>query len=277
MQDYIIVTENLSYSYKAPGGAQIDALSDVSLKIKRGEFVALVGVNGSGKSTLAKHFNALIQPQSGKCTACGYDCADGQNILAIRQNVGMVFQNPDNQIVAALVEEDVAFGPENIGMAPALIRERVRFALAAVGMEDYRRQAPHMLSGGQKQRVAIAGVLALQPSCMVLDEPTAMLDPLGRQEVLSAVLDLNRQKGITIVYITHFMREAALSDRIVVMDKGRVVLEGAPKEVFPQAEKLKKLGLDVPLPADIAWRLRQKGVALPPVVTDAELAVALCL
>ncbi|MDR2005695.1 MAG: energy-coupling factor transporter ATPase [Acidaminococcales bacterium] len=276
MRDYIIVTENLSYSYKTAGGAQINALSGVSLKIERGEFVAIVGVNGSGKSTLAKHFNALIPPQSGKCVVCGCDCADSQNTLLIRQNVGMVFQNPDNQIVAALVEEDVAFGPENIGMPPEMIRERVRFALAAVGMEDYRRQAPHMLSGGQKQRVAIAGVLALQPSCMVLDEPTAMLDPLGRREVLSAVLELNRQKGITIVYITHFMREAALADRIIVMDGGRAALAGQPKEVFYQAEKLKKLGLDVPLPADIAWRLRQKGVSVPPVVTEEELAVALC-
>ncbi|MDR3348380.1 MAG: energy-coupling factor transporter ATPase [Acidaminococcales bacterium] len=276
MRDYIIVAENLAYSYKTAGGVQIDALSGVSLKIARGEFVAVVGVNGSGKSTLAKHFNALILPQSGKCAVCGYDCADSQNALLIRQNVGMVFQNPDNQIVAAIVEEDVAFGPENIGMPPELIRERVRFALAAVGMEGYRRQAPHMLSGGQKQRVAIAGVLALQPSCMVLDEPTAMLDPLGRREVLSAVLELNRQKGITIVYITHFMQEAAMADRIIVMDGGRAALEGRPKEVFCQAEKLKTMGLGVPLPAEIAWRLRKKGVLLPPVVTEEELAEALC-
>ena len=275
MQD-IIVAQNLSHSYSLGENDKIKALENISLTIARGEFVAIIGTNGSGKSTLAKHFNALLLPTEGSCTICGYSSADTENIWKIRQNVGMVFQNPDNQIVAALVEEDVAFGPENIGMPPEQIRERVEYALSVVGMLDYRRQAPHMLSGGQKQRVAIAGVLALQPDCMVLDEPTAMLDPIGRAEVLSTVLALNKEKSITIVLITHFMQEAALADRIVVMDNGHIFKTGTPKEIFSQVEEIKKVGLEVPLAAEIAWQLGKKGVKLPPVITDEELALALC-
>ena len=275
MQD-IIVAQNLSHSYSLGENDKIKALENISLTIARGEFVAIIGTNGSGKSTLAKHFNALLLPTEGSCTICGYSSADTENIWKIRQNVGMVFQNPDNQIVAALVEEDVAFGPENIGMPPEQIRERVEYALSVVGMLDYRRQAPHMLSGGQKQRVAIAGVLALQPDCMVLDEPTAMLDPIGRAEVLSTVLALNKKKSITIVLITHFMQEAALADRVVVMDNGHIFKIGTPKEVFSQVEEIKKVGLEVPLAAELAWQLGEKGVNLPPVITDEELALALC-
>ena len=275
MQD-IIVTKDLSHKYIMGENEEIAALTDISLAVAKGEFVAIIGTNGSGKSTLAKHFNALLLPSSGSCTVCGFDTIDDANIWQVRQNVGMVFQNPDNQIVAALVEEDVAFGPENIGMPPEQIRERVDYALSVVGMQDYKRQAPHMLSGGQKQRVAIAGVLALQPTCMVLDEPTAMLDPVGREEVLSTVLALNKEKGITIVLITHFMQEAALADRVVVMDRGHIVKTGTPKEVFSQVEDIKRVGLEVPLASEIAWRLNKKGVKLPPVITDEELALALC-
>ena len=275
MQD-IITTENLCHSYKMPDGKAIEALKNITLNIKKGEFVAVIGTNGSGKSTLAKHFNALLLPTSGKCEVCLMDSSDLNNTWAIRQNVGMVFQNPDNQIVAALVEEDVAFGPENIGMPPELIRERVDFALSVVGMSGYKKQAPHMLSGGQKQRVAIAGVLALQPDCMVLDEPTAMLDPVGRKEVLSTVRQLNHDKGITIVLITHFMREAAIADRVIVMDKGVIVKEGTPKEVFSQVEDIRRAGLETPLAAEIAWRIKKKGFDMPPVITDEELAKAIC-
>lgn len=272
----IIVTENLCHSYKMVDNSEVIALQNISLTINKGEFVAIIGTNGSGKSTLAKHFNALLLPSSGSCRVCGFDTTDAQHIWDIRQNVGMVFQNPDNQIVAAIVEEDVAFGPENVGMPPEQIRERVTFALKAVGMLDYRRQAPHMLSGGQKQRVAIAGVLALQPDCMILDEPTAMLDPIGRQEVLQTALKLNKEKGITIVLITHFMQEAAIADKVIVMDKGHIFKEGQPKEIFSQVEDIKKIGLEVPLAAEIAWQLSKKGINLPPVITDEELALALC-
>ena len=272
----LIVTEGLCHSYRGADNEPIAALQDVSLCIGEGEFVAIIGTNGSGKSTLARHFNALLLPTAGSCRVCGFDCADVDNLWQIRQSVGMVFQNPDNQIVAALVEEDVAFGPENIGIAPQEIRERVDYALSVVNMQDYRRQAPHMLSGGQKQRVAIAGVLALQPRCMVLDEPTAMLDPVGRAEVLSTVLDLNRKKGITVVYITHFMREAAVADRVIVMSAGKVVQQGTPREVFSQVEAIKALGLEAPIAADVAWQLGKHGVMLPAVVSDEELAIALC-
>jgi len=272
----IIVVKNLYHNYKTGEDKVVEALSDVSLNIKQGEFVAIVGTNGSGKSTLAKHFNALLFPTQGSCAVCGLDSTDVNNILKIRQNVGMVFQNPDNQLVAAVVEEDVAFGPENIGMAPELIRERVDFALDVVNMSAYRQQAPHMLSGGQKQRVAIAGVLALQPTCMILDEPTAMLDPVGRSEVLSTIKMLNKEKGITIIYITHFMQEAAMADRVIVMDAGKIVLTGKPQEIFAQVEKMKELGLETPLAADVAWQLKNEGFAIPTVTTDEELALALC-
>lgn len=275
MED-IIVVENLCHSYKTGENEEVAALIDVSLSIKKGEFVAIVGTNGSGKSTLAKHLNALLFPSSGSCKVCGLDSSDFNNMLAIRQNVGMVFQNPDNQLVAAVVEEDVAFGPENIGIEPDVIRQRVDFALKVVGMSDYSSQAPHMLSGGQKQRVAIAGILALQPSCMVLDEPTAMLDPVGRREVLSTIKMLNKEKQITIVYITHFMQEAAMADRVIVMSDGKIVLEGKPLDVFSKVAMMKELGLETPLAADVAYSLNEQGFNLPPVTNDEELALALC-
>ncbi len=276
MQDDLIVLENLCHSYKTADNEEINALIDISLSVKRGESLAIIGTNGSGKSTLAKHLNALLLPTAGHCLIEGMDSKDMQNTWAIRQKVGMVFQNPDNQIVAALVEEDVAFGPENIGVPPEDIKKRVAKALSVVRMEDYRKQAPHMLSGGQKQRVAIAGVLALEPDCMVLDEVTAMLDPIGKKEVLSTVLELNKTKGITVIYITHFMHEAALFDRVAVMSEGRLIKTGPPREIFSQAEELEKLGLEAPLAAQVACFLRQRGIALPDIISDEELALALC-
>ena len=275
MKDFII-TENLSHKYIGDNDETINALSNINITIKKGEFVAIIGTNGSGKSTLAKHFNALLLPTEGKCTVNGIECADNDEIWKIRQKIGMVFQNPDNQIVAALVEEDVAFGPENIGMEPQKIKERVAFALDIVNMSDYRRQAPHMLSGGQKQRIAIAGILALEPECMVLDEPTAMLDPVGRNEVLSTVLKLNKEKGITVIYITHFMKEAACADRVIVMHEGKIIKDATPKEVFSNVDEVTKAGLEVPLAAEVAEKLRENGVSLPPVITAKELKDALC-
>ncbi len=276
MQDDIIILDRLSHSYKTVGNEEIEALTDVSLRIKKGEAIAIIGANGSGKSTLAKHLNALLLPTGGSCTVCGLDVKDAKNTWNIRQQVGMVFQNPDNQIVAALVEEDVAFGPENIGIPSAEIKERVERSLSVVRMQDYRRQAPHMLSGGQKQRVAIAGVLALEPVCMVLDEVTAMLDPIGKKEVLSAVLELNKNKGITVIYITHFMQEAVLFDRVAVMDAGRLVKIGTPQEIFSQVDEITALGLEVPLAAEVSWGLAQKGVKISTVISNEELAAALC-
>ena len=277
MDDIIIQTKDLCHLYPNGDGELIRALDKVNVAIRRGEFVAVIGTNGSGKSTLAKHFNALLTPSAGQCLIDGLAVTDESNVWAIRQKVGMVFQNPDNQIVAALVEEDVAFGPENLGVPPAEIRQRVDAALAAVGMSEYRLHAPHLLSGGQKQRIAIAGVLAIQPDCLVLDEPTAMLDPLGRQEVLSTVSRLNKEQGMTVVYITHFMEEAVMADRVLVMEKGRVIREGAPKDIFSKVEEIIALGLEVPLAAEVAWHLRKQGLALPAdIITDEELALALC-
>jgi energy-coupling factor transport system ATP-binding protein len=273
----IIKTENLCHSYQSMNGAEVKALDDINISINAGEYVAIIGTNGSGKSTLAKHFNALLAPTSGSCLVTGYDTLAVEQLWDIRQSVGMVFQNPDNQIVAAVVEEDVAFGPENLGVKPEEIVIRVDEALSLVGMSDYRHHAPHLLSGGQKQRVAIAGVLAMRPRCLVLDEPTAMLDPLGRQEVLSTIMDLNKKEGITVITITHFMEEAVLADRVIVVDNGKVVLEGSPAKVFSQVELLKGLGLDVPLAAEVAFRLRNQGVNIPPdIITEEELVVALC-
>jgi energy-coupling factor transport system ATP-binding protein len=273
----MIKTLNLRHSYPGPDGTEVVALEDISLTVTAGEFVAVIGANGSGKSTLAKHFNALLVPTAGECLVEGLSTAVAENVWPIRQKVGMVFQNPDNQIVAAVVEEDVAFGPENLGVPPAEIAARVAEALELVGMSDYRYHGPHILSGGQKQRVAIAGVLAMRPKCLVLDEPTAMLDPLGRGEVLATVTRLNKEEGITVVYITHFMEEAVRADRVVVLDAGRVVRTGRPAEVFSRVAELKALGLDAPLAADVAARLRAAGLSVPDgVITDEELAVALC-
>ena len=236
-----------------------DILKDISLSIDKGDFVALLGHNGSGKSTFAKHMNAILLPSAGTMTVDGIDTKDESQRFTLRSHVGMVFQNPDNQIVATIVEEDVAFGPENLGIPPQEIRERVDDALKAVEMYDYREHAPSQLSGGQKQRVAIAGIIAMRPDCIVLDEPTAMLDPSGRREVMNTIHMLNREYGITIVLITHYMEEAAQANRVVVVDDGKVVLDNTPKEVFSHVETLKKIGLDVPQVTELAYRLQQAG------------------
>ena len=273
----IIKVENMCHAYASHEGSTVMALNNINLTIQSGEFVAIIGTNGSGKSTLAKHFNALLQPTEGKCLVNGMDTTNYADLWNIRQNVGMVFQNPDNQIVAAVVEEDVAFGPENLGVPPAEIRERVSGALQAVGMEAYRHHGPHLLSGGQKQRIAIAGVLAMRPQCLIMDEPTAMLDPQGRLEVLNTVHHLNKEEKITVVHITHFMEEAVLADRVVVMEQGSIAMQGKPATVFSQVKRLKDMGLDVPVSAEVADYLRQQGLQLSDgIITDEELAVALC-
>ena len=258
----IIEVKNLTHVYTDSENKEIKALDRINLEIRQGEFVAVIGANGSGKSTLARHFNALQRPSEGVCLIEGMDTTVEENLWNIRQHVGMVFQNPDNQIVAAIVEEDVAFGPENIGVPTAEIRTRVDAALAAVGMSDYAKHAPHLLSGGQKQRVAIAGVLALEPKCIVLDEPTAMLDPQGRKEIVTTVKKLNREKGITVVYITHYMEEVIDIDKLYVMDDGKLVMSGTPREIFSQVEKLKELRLDVPHVTELAYELQKEGVPL---------------
>ena len=274
----IIKAVDLSYTYMDLKGQELLALDKINLTINPGEFVAIIGTNGSGKSTLAKHFNALLQPSSGHCYIAGLDSLLPDVIWDIRQKVGMVFQNPDNQIVAAIVEEDIAFGPENLGVPPTEIKERVSEALRLVGMEEYRLHAPHLLSGGQKQRIAIAGVLAIKPDCLVLDEPTAMLDPKSRQEVMETVLALNKQEGITIVHITHFMQEAILADRVIVMGDGKIHKMGTPKEVFQDFEIITKLGLEVPVASEVAYLLRKKGIKLgKDIITDEELIGELCL
>ena len=261
MSETILTAENLKFRYDAE--QPVYALDGVSAQVKRGEFVAVLGANGCGKSTLAKHFNAILLPESGKVYVEGMDTADEEKLYDIRQTVGMVFQNPDNQIVANVVEEDVAFAPENLGVSSREIRQRVDDALAAVGMGEFARHAPHLLSGGQKQRIAIAGVLAMEPECIVLDEATAMLDPVGRREVLSAVHRLNREKGITVVLITHHMNEAEDADRVVVMDDGKVIMDGAPRQVFTQVERLRSMGLTVPDTVDLLDRLRKDGLDVP--------------
>ncbi len=238
------------------------ALNGVSLDVKKGEFLAIIGHNGCGKSTIAKHLNAMLLPDGGKVYVDGDDTSDESKTFDIREKVGLVLQNPDNQLVASIVEEDVAFGPENLGVPPKEIRTRVDNALKAVGMYEYRKHAPYKLSGGQKQRVAIAGILAILPECIVLDEPTAMLDPNGRDEVLSTLLELNRKKNMTVVLITHYMDEAVLADRVVVMDGGNILTQGTPDEVFSQVELLKKHRLDVPQSAELAYRLKGCGVKI---------------
>ncbi len=259
-----ISVEKLSYTYpgveNTPG---VTVFTDLDLTVEEGSFVAILGGNGCGKSTLAKHFNTILLPCGGKVCVCGMDTSDPDRQLAIRRNVGMVFQNPDNQIVANVVEEDVAFGPENLGVASPVIRRRVDEALKQVGMYDYREHAPHLLSGGQKQRVAIAGVIAMEPKCIVLDEPTAMLDPKGRREVVETVARLNREKGITVVLITHHMDEAAKADRVVVLHKGKVALDGTPREVFSRVETLHDLRLAAPETVELCWELNKKGHCLP--------------
>lgn len=256
----VIKIENLHYTYP---GDDAESLKGVSLEIERGSFVAVLGHNGSGKSTLAKHLNAILLPTEGKVLIDGIDTADENNLLKIRSTVGMVFQNPDNQIVANVVEDDVAFAPENLGVEPAEIRERVDNALKAVDMYEFRLHAPHLLSGGQKQRVAIAGVIAMQPEVIVLDEPTAMLDPKGRREVIDTVTRLCREKGITIVLITHHMSECIDADRLIVMSNGDVVADGTPQDVFSQVELMHSEGLAVPATTELMWRLNKEGFNLP--------------
>ena len=274
MKMEVIKVENLKHIYKTAAGEKV-ALDDVSLKISDGEFVAIIGTNGSGKSTLAKHFNALLQPTAGKVFVENLDTADEKNLWQIRSEVGMVFQNPDNEIVAAIVEDDVAFGLENLGIEPAEIRRRVDLALDEVGMIDFKKFSPSKLSGGQKQRIAIAGVIAMQTKIIVLDEPTAMLDPQGRREVLNTVKKLHAQ-GMTIIYITHFMEEAAEAEKIFVMERGKILKVGTPREIFSDAKEIKRLGLDVPAPVELADRLRKKGYNLQKnILTADELAVAL--
>jgi energy-coupling factor transport system ATP-binding protein len=255
----MIKVEDVTFRYD---GSEKNALDGVSAEIGNGEFVAVLGHNGSGKSTLAKHFNALLQPSEGTVWVNGLDTRDEANIWEIRKNVGMVFQNPDHQIVATIVCEDVAFGPENLGVPSAEIAVRVEEALRTVGMAEHMNSAPHRLSGGQKQRVAIAGVLAMRTNCMVLDESTSMLDPSGRKEVLDTVIRLNKETGITVVLITHYMDEAILADRVLVMDEGKIVRQGTPKEVFRDVEGLKAIGLDVPQAAEVGWLLRKMGLEM---------------
>ena len=260
----IIKVENLNFAYPGvddtPGVA---VFTDLDLTIEEGSFVAILGTNGCGKSTLAKHFNSILQPTGGKVYVCGIDTSFEERILQVRRNVGMVFQNPDNQIVANVVEEDVAFGPENLGVASPEIRNRVDKALKQVGMYEYREHAPHLLSGGQKQRIAIAGVIAMEPKCIVLDEPTAMLDPKGRREVIETIGRLNTEKKITVVLITHHMDEAAKADRVVVLHKGQVALDGTPQQVFSQVEKLHAIGLAAPETVELCYELNQQGFHAP--------------
>lgn len=257
-----IEIKNLTYKYKQINGDEEKALDNVSLNLNKGDFVAIIGMNGSGKSTLARHLNGLLVPSEGNCVVDGINTNEEENIWQVRKKVGMVFQNPDNQIIAAIVEDDVAFGPENLGIMPAEIKTRVIESLKAVKMENKRKFAPHLLSGGQKQLIAIAGVLAMRTDYLVLDEPTAMLDPSGRQAVMEAVHDIHEKYGITIILITHFMDEAVDADRIIVMHKGKVAADGSPAEIFKNAAKVKKMGLDLPLAAEFAAKLRQKKVPL---------------
>lgn len=272
----MIRLDHMSHTYEDEDGKTVYAVKDISLDIQPGEFVAVIGTNGSGKSTLAKHFNVLLTPTDGVCEVCGMRTDDPDHIWDIRQQVGMVFQNPDNQIVAAVVEEDVAFGPENLGVPTDEIKQRVKDALARVNMTIYAKHGPHLLSGGQKQRIAIAGILAMQSHCIVLDEPTAMLDPIGRSEVMETIHQLNAE-GFTVIIITHFMEEAVQAGRVVVVNHGEVKMDGTPRDVFKHVEELKQMGLDVPAAAEIAYKLRKKGIPLPDdIITKEELGDALC-
>lgn len=254
----LIKTNDLSYIYDKEEKQLV--LDNVNLSVKKGEFLCVLGHNGSGKSTLAKHFNGILLPTGGTCYVNGIDTKDESKIFDIRKNVGMVFQNPDNQLVATIVEDDVAFALENLGVEPETIRKRVDYALKSVGLFDYRKDAPHKLSGGQKQRVAIAGVIALRPECIVLDEPTAMLDPLGRKEVIDTLIKLNKEYGLTIVLITHYMEEAILADRVVVLDNGQILLDDIPKKIFENVTLIKSIGLDVPQTTELLYELYKDGI-----------------
>ena len=280
----MVRSKGLKYAYRrvieVDGENQeelVEALKGVDISVAQGAFVAVLGQNGSGKSTFAKQVNALLTPTAGTLWVNGWDTSQEAFIYDIRQNAGMVFQNPDNQMVATVVEEDVAFGPENLGVPPVEIRQRVDEALAAVGMRDFAQAQPNHLSGGQKQRIAIAGILAMKPSCIVLDEPTAMLDPRGRREVMETILRLNREEGITILLITHYMDEAAQADYVYVVDQGLVAMQGTPREIFAQGERVKELGLDLPQVTEAAQQLRQAGFDLPAdIITVEEMVEALC-
>ena len=276
MEDFIKV-EDLTFEYvKSEDGTAVRAIDSVSFSVERGSFTAVIGQNGSGKSTLAKNINALLVPTSGRVMVDGLDTSVPEHVWDVRSRVAMVFQNPDNQIVSSIVEDDVAFGPENLGIEPVEIRKRVDEALTGVEMYDFRKKAPHMLSGGQKQRIAIAGAVAMEPECIVFDEPTAMLDPRGRDEVMSVIKRLNG-KGITVLLITHFMEEAAQADKIIVMDRGVKKMEGTPEEIFLRADDLKALSLDVPPAVDLAMKLRERGIDIPEgILTIDDMVNCLC-
>ncbi|MGI6728505.1 MAG: energy-coupling factor transporter ATPase [Anaerovoracaceae bacterium] len=275
--DDIIKIEHMIFEYKREDQIESEiAVNDVSFSVRRGSFTAIIGRNGSGKSTLAKNINALLLPSGGAVYVNGWNTADESKLWKIRQTAGMVFQNPDNQLVSSIVEDDVAFGPENLGIEPTEIRRRVDLSLNAVNMYAERKKAPHLLSGGQKQRIAIAGVVAMKPECIILDEPTAMLDPHGRQDVMDIIEKLN-QEGITILLITHFMDEAAKADRVIIMDQGKLIMEGTPVEVFSKEEELRAMNLDVPFAVELAGRLRKRGVPVPVnIISDEEMVDFLC-
>lgn len=261
MSENMIKASNLTFKYiNEDEKVEKVAVNSVSLEVKKGEFLVVLGHNGSGKSTIAKHMNALLLPTDGKMFVDGMDTVEDSLLWEIRSRAGMVFQNPDNQLVATIVEEDVAFGPENLGISPEEIRKRVDDSLKKVGMYEYRKHAPHLLSGGQKQRIAIAGILAMMPKCIILDEPTAMLDPSGRKEVMKTIKDVNKNLGITIILITHYMDEAAQADRVIVMDQGEIKLEGTPREVFSNVAEIKRIGLDVPQVTELAYELQKEGI-----------------
>ena len=270
----IIDCKQITFAYEIPDAAPVRVFENLDFAVQPGEFVAVLGHNGSGKSTLAKHLNAILLPQSGSVRVVGYDTRDEEHLFDIRGRVGMVFQNPDNQIVATVVEEDVAFALENLGVPPDEIRKRVDDALNAVDMYKHREKAPHQLSGGQKQRVAIAGIIAMRPECIILDEPTAMLDPRGRREVLETLLDLNRSHGITVVLVTHFMDEAAKAGRVVVVDGGKIIFDASPREVFSHVEELKAVGLDVPQASELVHTLRAEGFVLDNQIISNEECIA---
>ena len=278
----IVRTKDLVYEYvKRDEDGNVEetnrAIDNVNIDVERGQFIAILGHNGSGKSTLAKHINALLLPTEGAVYVKDMDTADEKNVWDIRQNAGMIFQNPDNQIVGSVVEEDVGFGPENLGVPTEEIWERVGKALEAVGMTAYRDYSPNKLSGGQKQRVAIAGVVAMKPGCIIMDEPTAMLDPSGRREVINTAMELNKKENVTIILITHYMEEAVNADKVFVMDKGKIVMEGTPREVFSQVERMQELRLDVPQATELAYKLSKAGIPLPDgILTSKELVDAIC-
>lgn len=277
MSEDIIRCDNLVHKYIDGDHNEKIAVNGVDLSVKKGEFLVILGHNGSGKSTIAKHMNVLLLPSGGKVYVDNMDTMDERNLWQIRKSAGMVFQNPDNQLVATIVEEDVAFGPENIGIEPSEIRKRVDDSLKKVGMYEYRKHAPHLLSGGQKQRIAIAGILAMKPKCIILDEPTAMLDPSGRKEVMKTIKEVNKENNITIVLITHYMDEAAQADRIVVMDKGKIMLEGEPRKVFSNVKMMKEIGLDVPQVTEVAYELQKAGIDISTeILSIDEMVNALC-